>query len=163
MVARRDFLIPVHVGRLVPILFADDSLCHAFTPSVTSYHTPPTGDHKGPPWVPSSAIAWPGQGNGIPPRAATRAPTLPNSSPAPMRDPSHGHFLFLLLLRLMDIGGYTAISSLVSSRSGREVGVGVGAVITWMWCCSIASRLSLEMSLSVISVSRSSRVAKRAR
>src|SRR5438270_1990709 len=82
MVARRDFLIPVHVGGLVPILFADDSLCHAFTPSVTSYHTPPTGDHKGPPCLPSSALAPtrdPSPGLGMatasPPRAATRAPT----------------------------------------------------------------------------------------
>src|SRR5947209_6753910 len=39
-----------------------------------------------------------------PPRAATRAPTPPNSSPAPTRDPSLGHFLFLLPLSLMPIG-----------------------------------------------------------
>src|SRR5438270_11318576 len=37
------------------------------------------------------------------PRAATRAPTPPNSSPAPTRDPSLGRFLFWLLLRLMRI------------------------------------------------------------
>src|SRR5437763_15143431 len=35
------------------------------------------------------------------PRAATRAPTPPNSSPAPTRDPSQCRFLFWLLLRLM--------------------------------------------------------------
>src|SRR2546421_9093662 len=40
-----------------------------------------------------------------PPRAATRAPPPPNSSPAPTRDPSPGHFLFLLPLSLMPIGG----------------------------------------------------------
>src|SRR5437588_12240016 len=39
------------------------------------------------------------------PRAATRAPTPPNSSPAPTRDPSLGRFLFWLLLSLMPIGG----------------------------------------------------------
>ena len=37
-------------------------------------------------------------------RAATRAPTPPNSSPAPTRDLSLGHSLFLLLLSLMPIG-----------------------------------------------------------
>ena len=39
------------------------------------------------------------------PRAATRAPTLPNSSPAPTRDPSPDHFLFFCFsLGLMPIG-----------------------------------------------------------
>src|SRR6266550_5995054 len=55
----------------------------------------------GPLWPPAVAL-----GLGIialHPRAATRAPTPPNSSPAPTRDPSLGHFLFLLLLSLMRI------------------------------------------------------------
>src|SRR5205807_6398418 len=47
-----------------------------------------------PPWP----LAWPGHRSPpdrVPhPRAATRAPTLPNSSPAPTRDTSPAHFLF---------------------------------------------------------------------
>lgn len=62
-----------------------------------------------------------------------------------------------------DASCYTATSFLVSSNSGRDAGTAVETVITCTCCCSIASRLSSEIPLSVISVSRTSRVAKRAR
>src|SRR5712692_1512338 len=55
----------------------------------------------GPLWPPAVAL---GLGiRALHRQAATRAPTPPNSSPAPTRDPSPGHFLFLLPLRLMRI------------------------------------------------------------
>src|SRR6266567_3050730 len=44
------------------------------TPFVTSYHPPPTGDHKGPPCLPSSAIAWPGHVKGIPSTGGHKGP-----------------------------------------------------------------------------------------
>src|SRR5207248_1071241 len=49
----------------------------------------------GPLWSPAVApcLAWTSQRHPHL-RAATRAPTLPNSSPAPTRDPSPDHFLF---------------------------------------------------------------------
>src|SRR6266702_5328896 len=68
------------------------------------------------------------------------------------------HPLFLsapVFCPALHAGCYTATSSRVSSSSGRDAGTAVGAVITCMCCCSIASRLSSEMPLSVISVSRS--------
>src|SRR2546421_451719 len=60
-------------------------------------------------------------------------------------------------------GCYTATSSLISSNSGRDAGTSAEAVITCICCCSIASRLSSEMPLSVINTSILLRGAKRAR
>ena len=60
MVARRAFLFLYTLEDACPILFIDDSLRHAFT-------RPGLWDHPHP-------------------RAATRAPTPPNSSPAPTRN-----------------------------------------------------------------------------
>jgi len=60
-------------------------------------------------------------------------------------------------------GCYTATSSLISSNSRRDAGISTEAVITCICCCSIASRLSSEMPVSVISTSILLRRAKRAR
>ena len=60
-------------------------------------------------------------------------------------------------------GCYTATSSLISSNSGRDAGTSAEAVIISICCCSIASRLSSEMPLSVIKTSIMLRGAKRAR
>ncbi len=52
---------------------------------------------------------------------------------------------------------------LISSNSGRDAGTSAEAVIISICCCSIASRLSSEMPLSVINASIMLRGAKRAR